>query len=234
MVTTYLFERNKLLREGLKSFLDGSDFVIASEYERMDAFSGVNTGQAQSPDLIITGVDRQFDTAVNGQLSNDFINQATLIKEYFPDARLVVLVSAEEICHMPNILQCNADGYLLQESSRDAILGYLKLVMIGEKVLPQPLATLCATNHGAEAHSHTDSTSDEVRSLSKREHDIVQRLALGESNKLIARHLDITESTVKVHLKTILRKLGAKNRTQAALLAVHHGIDSVTAEKLEV
>lgn len=165
--------------------------------------------------LVIVGVALQ---AVDEPCFLEFKNHVERIRAYFSKARIVFLISIEEIMRTPELLHCNADGYILRDNSRDAILSYLNLAMIGEKVLPAQLALL-----------FTELTVEPVAEplpgayqLSVRESDIAQCLVLGESNKIIARHLQITESTVKVHLKNILRKLGVQNRTQAALRVINH------------
>ena len=92
----------------------------------------------------------------------------------------------------------------------------MNLIMLGEKVFPTSMATLLLTKNKTHANGNTP--------LSSRETEVIRCLEQGRSNKSIARHLDITEATVKVHLKTILRKLGLKNRTQAAIWAMKNGI----------
>jgi two-component system nitrate/nitrite response regulator NarL len=222
MISTYLFEHNTLLREGLKSFLAGTDFLVTAEFDCISEFTTVN---ATPPDLIITGISKKSDCPMDAVSFVEFIEHTAYVRSCIPGAKLVILVSTEEIGHISDLLQCNADGYILQDISRDAILNYLELAMIGEKVLPHPIALLFASFREGTNLESANRLTVGLFSLSKRENEIVQCLILGESNKLIARHLDITESTVKVHLKTILRKLGVQNRTQAALLAANHGLE---------
>lgn len=213
MTSTYLLEQNDLLREGLKSYLAGTDFQVTAE---SDCVGGIDIPDTIfPPDLIIVGV---YSTSTNLSLpkSEDFIS---LVRNRFSQAKLVILASVEEIRLTPGILYSNADGYILRDISRDAILNYLNLAMIGEKAMPGPVAVLFPTLCVEEAPGVLSSSPAGLHSLSGRENDIVKCLVLGESNKLIARRLDITESTVKGHLKIILRKLGVRNRTQAALCA---------------
>lgn len=213
MTSTYLLEQNDLLREGLKSYLIGTDFHVTAESDCVDGIDIPDT--TFSPDLVIVGI---YSAATNLPLPKpkDFIS---LVRNRFTQAKLVILASVEEIRLTPGILYCNADGYILRDISRDAILNYLNLAMIGEKAMPGSVAVLFPTLRMEEAPGMLSSSPAGLNSLSGRENDIVKCLVLGESNKLIARRLDITESTVKGHLKIILRKLGVRNRTQAALFA---------------
>ncbi|MFZ4761769.1 MAG: LuxR C-terminal-related transcriptional regulator [Alphaproteobacteria bacterium] len=208
MISTYIFERNNLLRAGLKSFLEGTEFLVTAEF---DCMVEVNDAQASKPpQIIICGLDKE------GERAAEFVVQVNYLKACFPDARLVIMAAAENIRATPEILHCQADGYILSDINRHAIISYLHLAMIGEKVMPEPVALLFTALQEVLLPLQRPL-------LSERENDIVRCLILGESNKLIARHLEIKESTVKVHLKTILRKLGVQNRTQAALIVASQG-----------
>lgn len=211
MISTYLFEHNDLVREGLKGYLLGTSFHVCAEFGSISEYSNDNSNTP--PELIITGLGNQLCDATIAEFK-EHINQ---FKDCFPVAKLVILASVAEIRLLPEILNFNAEGYILRDISRDAILNYLNLAMIGEKALPGQLALLFSSLPG-ETDASVQKQVD-THSLSSRENEVVQCLVLGESNKGIARRLDITESTVKGHLKIILRKLGVRNRTQAALVA---------------
>ena len=120
-----------------------------------------------------------------------------------------------------------ADGYLLKSITASALIESLRLVALGEKVFPSML-----TDFLGAMRANQSSTGERVRvgdiALSQRELDIIRGLADGHSNKAIAKELAITEATVKVHLKTVLRKLGATNRTQVAIWAVQHGVTNAS------
>jgi two-component system nitrate/nitrite response regulator NarL len=103
--------------------------------------------------------------------------------------------------------------------SPEALIQSLQLIMLGEKVFPTNLASmLLDMNAIIPQHS--------IRGLSPREQEILQSLVTGASNKMIAIRLGITEATVKVHLKTLLRKIDVKNRTQAAIWAMNNGFSA--------
>jgi DNA-binding CsgD family transcriptional regulator len=133
----------------------------------------------------------------------------------------VVLSNELNLSDMARVLRAGAVGYLVSELSCEAFSLSLLLVMNGEKVLPGSLADVLAAN---DRELSTRKIFDERSNLTDRERQILQCLLSGYSNKLIARVLNITEGTVKVHLKALMKKISAVNRTQAALWARSHGI----------
>jgi two-component system nitrate/nitrite response regulator NarL len=126
--------------------------------------------------------------------------------------------------------QAGADAYLNKSVSCEVLLKSLDLVMLGEAIFPAEALKLLrsgAPHASAEGNSSAavgpkDAESLSIKGLSGRETVILRCLMEGASNKLIARKFDITEATVKVHVKAILRKIQAKNRTQAAIWAASH------------
>ena len=121
---------------------------------------------------------------------------------------------------MLSAFQAGADGYLIKTISSDVLTASLDLVMLGEVVFPSAALNLGGeADQPAEPVVNQDVNEVSPRGLSVRETVILRCLMQGDSNKLIARRFDITEATVKVHVKAILRKIHAKNRTQAAIWA---------------
>jgi two-component system, NarL family, nitrate/nitrite response regulator NarL len=132
-----------------------------------------------------------------------------------------VLSNELNFSDLARALRAGANGYLVDELSGEAFSLSLLVVMSGEKVLPSSLADVLASNY----RDFTGNGLSETHcNLTDRERQILQCLLRGYSNKLIARMLDITEGTVKVHLKALMKKISAVNRTQAALWARSHGI----------
>jgi two-component system nitrate/nitrite response regulator NarL len=123
-------------------------------------------------------------------------------------------------------LQCEADGLLLSDVAPDVLIKSLELTLLGERLFPaSAIQRICeASILRPQACDMQDADSI----LSTREVEVLRHLMAGQANKVIARDCGITESTVKVHVKAILRKIQAANRTQAAVWARRHGIsDSV-------
>ncbi|HEV7434462.1 MAG TPA: response regulator transcription factor, partial [Pseudorhizobium sp.] len=136
---------------------------------------------------------------------------------------VVLLAKTIQLEQFAACVACGIDGYLLEDISPEALLDSLHLVTHGEKVYPSQLATYLCAEHLSPPRRDVKELGH-IIPLSDRELHIVQWLADGCPNKVIATKLDITEATVKVHVKAILKKLGVQNRTQAAIWAIQHGI----------
>jgi two-component system, NarL family, nitrate/nitrite response regulator NarL len=200
---TLLIEPNRLFRQGLKHLLAGTRFDVGAEFDTVQL--ALAAGEAVgAPELVISGqpVTDEAD--------------ARALREMFPTARIVVLADDLSVEALRAAMGGGADGFLSKSVAPEALIQSLQLVTLGEKVFPTNLATmLLDMNAPGPQHS--------IRGLSPREQEILQALVTGASNKLIAIRLGITEATVKVHLKTLLRKIDVNNRTQAAIWAMNNG-----------
>jgi len=205
----WLVDAHPLLRSGLRAQLDGKGFQVAAEASSLDEITR-NGSNGPAPNLII------LDFALGSEAL------ATL-KSSQPQARTVVFAESAEIAHLADMFGAGADGYLLKSISAPALIESLKLVALGEKVFPSTITDFLGAMRANQSGSNERVRFGEV-ALSQRELEIIRGLADGHSNKTIAKELSITEATVKVHLKTVLRKLGAANRTQVAIWAVQHGL----------
>jgi len=206
---TILIEPNRLFRQGLKHLLSGTRFEVDAEFNAVElACSAAET--AGMPDLVISGQPVRDEAGLRA------------LREAFPTARIVVLADDLSVDVLRAAMGGGADGFLSKSVSPEALIQSLQLVMLGEKVFPTNLASMLL-DMTAAGPQHS------VRGLSPREQEILQALVTGASNKMIANELGITEATVKVHLKTLLRKLDVNNRTQAAIWAMNNGFtaDSV-------
>ena len=134
------------------------------------------------------------------------------------------------------VFRAGADGYLFEQISRDALIKSLDLVMLGVTILPAALMRLVGEDHEMDseddpavpaAQTEVPTFDHMPRKLSQQETRILRCLMQGEPNKIIARQFDITEATVKVHIKAILRKICVRNRTQAAVWAQSHLTNTV-------
>jgi two-component system, NarL family, nitrate/nitrite response regulator NarL len=143
------------------------------------------------------------------------------VRRSMPSSKVVVLAQDLNFAKLVQALGAGADGYLLKDMSAEGFIQSLSLVLTGEKVFPSQIAQLLVDGALDELRASSQQTAS---GLSPREIQILRLLIAGEPNKVIAGHLDIAEATVKVHLKAILRKIKAANRTQAAIWAVGHGI----------
>jgi two-component system, NarL family, nitrate/nitrite response regulator NarL len=201
---TILIETNRLFREGLKHLLSGTRFEVGAEFNTVELAVAAEESVG-TPELVISGQ----------AVTNDADLRA--IRDAFPTARVVVLADGLSVDVLRAAMGGGADGFLIKTVSPEALIQSLQLILLGEKVFPTTLAPMLL-DMTAAGPQHS------VRGLSPREQEILQLLVTGASNKLIGTRLGITEATVKVHLKTLLRKIDVNNRTQAAIWAMNNGV----------
>lgn len=215
MTNVYLVGKNDLFRVGVKSLLERNDFKVAGEYNTIAELQKAASGDTAPLIINIYGDSEGFAEKVLG------------LKQAYSNGRVVVISSRTEMPAIMPALSSGIDGYILKDITCEALIGSLRLVVAGEKVYPT--FVLNALSKQASKPIANDAGSDAAASrpghqLSMQELRIVHCLAQGDPNKIIAHSLNISEATVKVHVKTILRKLGVRNRTQAALWATARGL----------
>ncbi|MBB6093979.1 DNA-binding NarL/FixJ family response regulator [Povalibacter uvarum] len=192
---------HQLLREGIAAVLESQeDMTLVAQasngHEAVDSFRRLR------PDVTLMDL-RMPD--MSG------IEAITAIRGEFPDARIIVLTTYAGDVQAAAALKAGASGYLLKNLVRKELLETIRAVHAGKRrVLPE-IAT------GIAEHVADDA-------LTRREIEVLQRVAAGKSNKLIAAELDISEGTVKTHMKSILPKLDASDRTHAVMIALRRGI----------
>jgi DNA-binding NarL/FixJ family response regulator len=138
------------------------------------------------------------------------VDAITAIRSEFPNARFIMLTTYQGDVQALRALKAGATGYLLKNMLRKELLDTIRAVHEGRRRIPPEIA--------AELAGHV--TDD---ALSAREVDVLRRVAAGNSNKLIASQLYVSEATVKGHMKSILSKLGANDRTHAVTIAMKRG-----------
>jgi two-component system nitrate/nitrite response regulator NarL len=137
-------------------------------------------------------------------------------KAIYPTSHVVVLADHCRSTDIVSAFRAGADAYLTKVAAYETFVKALELVMLGQTVLPAETSKFIQDiRHGLKER--------ELSILSTREKCILRCLIEGESNKTIAREINIAEATVKVHVKAILRKIRVRNRTQAAVWAMNHG-----------
>lgn len=212
----YLVGGTGLFRRGLGSFLEDSRFTVAAEFD--DSEICIESGAAASPELII------FIASGEGMESAMAVDALT---DAYADAHVLVLSTELSVEELGACLKAGASGYLLSSISKDVLNHSLRLILLGETVFPSQLAAAWATG---QLRNSDNGSVRALEALTHRENDILGCLTDGSSNKVIGRQLGITEATVKIHMKSLVRKLGVQNRTQAALWALHAGFTSTSAE----
>jgi two-component system, NarL family, nitrate/nitrite response regulator NarL len=219
MATLAVIHPNALFRAGLARLLSALSFGGVLEAANVQELRRQDNGCA-APDVLLINLSCGIESL------DDLMRQ---VNTSLPEARVVFLASKLDVELLGACFAAGASGYLLETISSDALQESLKLVGTGAKVFPSELASLISEL--SFKLGDTSSKRIELRDchLSAREVEILRCLAAGRSNKMIAHMLNITDTTVKVHVRRILRKIHASNRTQAALWAAARGLTAVTA-----
>ncbi|WP_246499056.1 LuxR C-terminal-related transcriptional regulator [Microvirga soli] len=207
-ITTAVLCGNVLLKAGFSQLLSQTRFAVA------DLEVGLGP---TAPEMLIV------DAGGSLQQTLDFVHNA---KGHHPSARVVLVAERFDIALITAAVSAGVDSFCLTTRGHEVLLKVLELTILGEKVLPGTVLqsilyhthSLAGEGQVVSSNEHT-SADPRMNKLSPRETVILQSLMGGEANKVIARKLDITEATIKVHVKSILRKIGAANRTQAAMWA---------------
>jgi two-component system, NarL family, nitrate/nitrite response regulator NarL len=215
-----VIDASRLFREGLRRICSDCSFAVAHESGSVD--EALPFIVSLQPTLVLVGLTTSHDPAT-ARLGE--------IHAVAPRSRVVVLTEIIRVDWLAEALLAGIDGYLLKNMSADALHQSLRLVLLGEKVFPTDLADLF-TNGSISSRSEFTKIGHS-NGLSDREMQILCCLLDGAQNKEIARELNIAEGTVKVHLKTILKKIHVANRTQAAIWARDHGVRGGRADRME-
>jgi DNA-binding NarL/FixJ family response regulator len=192
---------HQLLREGIAAVLDGQDDMTLVG-EASNGREAVDCFRRLRPDVTLMDL-RMPD--MSG------IEAITAIRADYPNARIIVLTTYTGDAQAAAALKAGASGYLLKNLVRKELIETIRTVYAGKRRVPPEIATDIAEHVADDA-------------LSERELEVLRGVAAGKSNKLIAAELNISEGTVKTHMKSILPKLAASDRTHAVMIALKRGI----------
>jgi two-component system nitrate/nitrite response regulator NarL len=205
-----------LFRRGLTALLQRDpQFEVVGDAG--DAGEAQRRAQSLQPDLIL--LDNHLP-GVNG------VDALPALREVAPAARVVMLTVSEDENDLAAALRNGACGYLLKTIEGDALAAAIRRAMRGESVVAEEMSgkLLAAFRAPGRAGAAATPVASPLAQLSPREQDILRGIARGESNKEIARALGIAETTVKIHVQHVLRKLDVSSRVHAAVLATEHGL----------
>ncbi len=211
-VDTLLLDRNTLSRECLKQLLPPARFVVAAEASSVDEAESF-LRERRGFGLVLLDL----------RATEDLAAAARRLREVSPGTKVVLLADGMDSLRLREAIAGALDGYVCKDRPSAALAEALHLVMLGETVYPCSPDMLMSMLGGRAGRPPGRIGLPNGRGLSQRETEILAALMRGESNKQIARELGITEATVKVHLKGLLRKIKASNRTQAAIWALENG-----------
>ncbi len=206
-----IVDDHTLFRNGIKLLLQRQEgFEVVGEAG--DALEGVKLAKRLKPDVVLQDLHMPGTTGLQA---------LPLLKEEAPGAQVVMLTVSEDAEDLLEALRNGARGYLLKNIDTDFLLESIRQAAAGESVMSQQMAGKLAD---AMRSPGKPAASSDIGKLTPREREIIAMLASGASNKEIARNLDLAESTVKIHVQGILRKLNLTSRVQAAVFAVENGL----------
>lgn len=190
-----------MLREGIAAVLASEQdmLLVAEASNGREALEQFRTHQ---PDVTLMDVQMP---EVNG------IDAIAKIREEFPDARIIVLTTYTGDAQATRAFKAGASGYLLKNMVRKELIDTIRTIHSGKKKIPPEIAVEMAQHHSDDA-------------LTEREIQVLRKVAAGNANKMVAQLLRVSEETVKAHMRSILSKLGANDRTHAVTIAVKRGI----------
>lgn len=203
-----LVDDHPMMRRGLRDLLDLED-DLETVGEAGNGEDAIRLAQQIEPDLILMDLNMP---GIDGLETTRRMRDADI------DARIIMFTVSDEQGHVLEALRNGADGYLLKDMEPERLLEHIRQAATGQMTLsPQLTQILAQALRG-------DDRSKSLDELTERERQILRQIAHGYSNKMIARKLDITEGTVKVHVKRVLHKLGMRSRVEAAVWAVENDL----------
>jgi two-component system, NarL family, response regulator LiaR len=212
VIRVLIADDHSVVREGLRVFL-GRDPELAVVGEAADGTEAVSLARQLRPDVVL--MDLLMPVM-------DGIAATSAIRSELPETEIIALTSVLESEAVVGAVKAGAIGYLLKDTQALELRRAIKAAAAGQVQLsPQASAYLIREVRAPET----------TEALTAREMEVLRLLALGQSNKEIARHLSIVEDTIKIHVRHILSKLGVQSRTQAVLCAMRLGLISTEQGK---
>jgi len=204
-----LVDDHPLLRKGLAQLISLEEHLNVS-CEASSGEEAISLAPACQPDLILLDLDMK---GMNGLDTLRALRQANI------GSKIVMFTVSDNETDVLQALKFGADGYLLKDSEPEEVIEQISKAIEGELVLSAPLTQIVA-----RSLQKSSTTSSLFEKLTKREVEILRHIARGDSNKVIGNSLGITEATVKVHIKNLLKKLSLRTRVEAAVWAVENKI----------
>ena len=214
-ICVLLVDDHTLFRSGVNALLQKhTDFEVVGE--AADSMQGIRRAAELEPDVVL------LDLHMPGISGKDAVKQ---FLEMAPRTHIVMLTVSENADDLLDSLRAGASGYLLKNIETETLLSAIRRAADGDSVVsPQMTGKLVRGLQSTRDTPPADERQEDT--LSPREREILTHLTKGHSNKEIARDLAVAESTVKIHVQHILRKLNLSSRVQAAVYAIERGLAS--------
>jgi DNA-binding NarL/FixJ family response regulator len=200
-IRVFSVDDHPLLREGIAAVINSQpDMLMAAQAS--NGCEAIQTFRQQQPDVTLMDLRLPDMSGIDALIA---------IRAEFPEARVIMLTTFEGDVEIHRALKAGARGYVLKSTPPKELVETIRQVHRGKKHIPQQIAANLAEHFSDEA-------------LTEREVDVLRHISGGNRNRDIAQRLFISEETVKVHVKHIMEKLGASDRTQAVAIALRRGI----------
>lgn len=210
-IRVLLVDDHTLFRSGIKSLLQRhEEFDVVGEAG--DGLEGIKRARSLQPDVVLLDLHMP---GVSG------LEAVRVMREEMPEIHVLMLTVSEDAQDLMDALRAGAGGYLLKNIETQTLIDAIRRTAAGDSVISQQMTAKLV--HGVRNSAKAETGAVERERFSPREREIMASLALGESNKEIARKFDLAESTVKIHVQNIFKKLNMTSRVQVALYAAEHG-----------
>ena len=209
-IRALIVDDHPVTREGLRTALELSEEVIVVIGEAASGEEAVEQARTLSPDVVF------MDVRMPGM---DGIEATRRIKDAAPDTKVILITVDESRGAISEAIQAGVSGYLLKDATPDALVDAARNAVEGNAVIHPQLTRTFIEEARTAGGEDTKSTP-----LSKREREILQKVADGATTRQVASDLGISPHTVKTHLERIFEKLGANDRAQAVAIAIRTGI----------
>lgn len=213
-IKVLIVDDHRVVREGLSAILKSKDNIQVLG-EAQDGQEAVDKARSLLPDVILMDVSMPKMTGVEA---------TRIIKREFPHIGIIALTMYEEQQYIFDLVRGGATGYLLKDSDSDQIVKAIQSVYRGDSLIHPAVASKILAEFSLMTQKKGKKSGWVEHDLTEREITVLRLVADGKTNKEIANNLDLSEKTVKNHVRNIFHKLQVYDRTQAAILAIRKGL----------